>query len=102
MLSGGDYAEVGRWVWNTVTAHARRAVLRAEAEVDTEGPREGTSYGVRVVVDGATAPPAGAPPLELTYAEVAANRWRAAWCAELAGRARELARAAEAAARARA
>ena len=48
MFSGGDYHEVARWLENFVNSHAKREDPRAEAVLDTEGPREGTSYGVRV------------------------------------------------------
>ena len=48
MFSGGDYEEVGRWLRNFVLAHAKRENLRVEAVVESEGPREGQSYGVRL------------------------------------------------------
>ncbi len=38
------------------------------------------------------APPAGQPPLELSYEDVAANRGSLAWCSALAARVRALAR----------
>ena len=48
MFSGGDYDEVARWLENFVRAHAKRENLRVEAVVETEGAREGQSYGVRL------------------------------------------------------
>ena len=48
MFSGGDYEEVARWLHNFVRAHAKRENLRVEAVVETEGPRGGQSYGVRL------------------------------------------------------
>ena len=48
MFSGGEYDEVARWLRNFVASHAKRENLRVEPEVDTEGPREGQSYGVRL------------------------------------------------------
>ena len=92
MFSGGDYAEVGRWLANFVTAHAKRARLEVEAVVDAEGGREGKSYGVRLRLGQRLQPTAAEPPLELDYAEVAARRGSLAWCEELAGRVKGLAR----------
>jgi len=92
MFSGGDYQEVGRWVANFVTAHAKRARLEAEAVIDTEGAREGKSYGVRLRLGRRLCPAAPEPPLDLDYAEVAARRGNLAWCAELAARVASLAR----------
>ena len=50
MFSGGDYHEVARWLANFATSHAKREDLRAECVLDTEGAREGKSYGLRVRV----------------------------------------------------
>ena len=94
MFGGGDYGEVARWLRNFVAAHARREVLAAEAAVEAGGPREGASYGVRVRAGDGLAPPAGEPPLELAFAEVAQGRGSLEWCAALAGRVRGLARTA--------
>ena len=87
MFSGGEYDEVARWLRNFVASHAKRENLRVEPEVDTEGPREGQSYGVRLRLGAALS-----PALELAFAEVARDRGSLAWCAELAGRVRALAR----------
>ena len=92
MFSGGDYDEVARWLRNFVTSHAKRESLRAEALVETEGDREGASYGVRVRLGEALVPPAGKPPMELSYGDVARQRGELAWCAALAERIRALVR----------
>ena len=92
MFSGGDYDEVARWLRNFVAAHAKRENLRAEPVVDTEGPREGQSFGVRLRIGAGLAPAPPAPPLELGFPEVAQNRGSLAWCAGLAARVRALAR----------
>jgi hypothetical protein len=92
MFSGGDYEEVGRWLWNFVTAHAKRENLRVEALVDTADARAGQSYGVRLVLGSRRLPPAADAPIEMPYADVAANRGSLAWCDALATRVRTLAR----------
>src|SRR5262249_10908823 len=92
MFSGGDYDEVGRWLWNFTTAYAKRENLRAEARVDSGGPRAGRSSGLGLAIGGEPAPPAGAPPLELSFADVAAGRGQLAWCDDLAARVRAIAR----------
>ena len=60
MFSGGDYEEVGRWLWNFVTAHAKRENLRVEAMVDMADARAGQSYGVRLILGDRWLPPASA------------------------------------------
>lgn len=92
MFSGGEYEEVGRWLRNFVLAHAKRENLRVEALVETAGPREGQSFGVRLQLGGGLSPAPPAPPVELGYAEVAKNRGSLAWCNALASRVRALAR----------
>ena len=92
MFSGGDYEEVARWLRNFVTAHAKREDLRVEALVDTEGAREGQSYGVRLRLGEGLMPAPFEPPFELGFAEVAENRGSLAWCSGLAERVRHLAR----------
>ncbi|HSL52555.1 MAG TPA: hypothetical protein VK878_26090 [Candidatus Deferrimicrobiaceae bacterium] len=92
MFSGGEYEEVARWLRNFVIAHAKRENLRVEAVVESEGPREGQSYGVRLRLGAGLAPAPPAPPLELGFAEVAQNRGSLAWCTGLADRVRALAR----------
>ena len=63
MFSGGDYEEVARWVRNFVTSHAKHEDLRVEAAVETDGPREGVSYGVRLLLGERLYPPDGDKPL---------------------------------------
>lgn len=92
MFSGGEYDEVARWLRNFVTAHAKRENLRVEAVVESEGAREGQSFGVRLRLGGSLAPAPPAPPLELPFPEVAQNRGSLAWCHGLAVRVRALAR----------
>jgi hypothetical protein len=99
MFSGGDYEEVARWLTNFVRSHAKREGPRAEAVIDTAGPRAGQSYGVRVRLGDRLEPPAGEPPLHLAYGDVAANRGSMQWCADLAARVRSLVRAAAEASR---
>ena len=91
MFSGGEYDEVGKWLWNFVEAHAKRENLRVEALVDTAGPREGQSYGVRLRLAERLLPPADQAPIEMTFADVAAGRGQLAWCSDLASRVRALA-----------
>ena len=92
-FSGGDYEEVARWLRNFVISHAKREDLRVEAVVETDRPREGKSFGVRLGLGEALYPPADQSPLELSFAEVASNRGSLLWCSALAGRVRELAHA---------
>ena len=87
MFSGGDYHEVARWLENFAMSHAKREDLRAEAVLDTEGPREGTSYGLRVRLGERFS-----SEIELQFADVAANRGSLAWCQALADRVRSLVR----------
>ena len=92
MFSGGDYEEVRRWLTNFVLSHARREALGTEAVVEAEGPREGTSYGVRLRLGDRVAPPPGAAALEVAFEEARDQRGSMAWCQALAGRVRALAR----------
>jgi hypothetical protein len=89
-----DADDAGRWLWNFVTAHARREALGASAAVESRG--DGQAYGLRVQVGDRVAPPADQPPVELAASEVAEGRERLSWCAALAARVRELAREAAA------
>ena len=85
MFSGGDYHEVARWLENFATSHAKREDLRAECALDTEGSREGASYGLRVrVADRLSSE------IELRFDDVAAGRGSMAWCQSLADRVRGL------------
>ena len=92
MFSGGDYEEVGRWLRNFVLAHAKRENLRVEAVVESEGPREGQSYGVRLRLGEGLRPAPPAPAVEFGFPEGAQNRGSLAWCNGLADRVRALAR----------
>lgn len=94
MFGGGDYHEVARWLENFVTSHAKREDLHAECALDTEGPREGVSYGVRVRIGERLS-----SEIELAFAETAPKRGDMAWCQALADRVRALAREAAASAR---
>jgi hypothetical protein len=85
VFSGGDYHEVARWLENFGTSHAKREDLRAECALDTEGPREGTSYGLRVRVGERLS-----SEIALGFDEVAAGRGSMAWCRALADRVRGL------------
>jgi hypothetical protein len=92
MFSGGDYEEVQRWLGNFVASHAKRENPRIEGVIESEGPREGVSYGVRLRLGEGLLPPRDEPPIELGYAEVARQRGSLAWCGALAERVRGLAR----------
>ena len=87
MFSGGTYDEVARWLWNFLTAHAKRENVRAEVEVDSGEEREGKSYTARVRLHDKF----GAP-IEFEFADVAKNRGSLEWCAMLAARVREVVR----------
>ena len=83
MFSGGSYEEVGRWLANFLTSHAKRENPRAEVSLDAGDEREGRSYGVRLRVGrrlGAV--------IEFEYRDVADNRGTLAWCRSLAERTR--------------
>ena len=86
MFSGGDYHEVARWLENFATSHAKRENLHAECALDTEGAREGKSYGLRVRVGERLS-----SELELVFDEVASRRGSLAWCQSQAERVRGLA-----------
>ncbi len=87
MFSGGTYEEVARWLWNFLTAHAKRVDPRIEVVLDAEDAREGKSYGARLSFRhrlGST--------IEFEFREVADNRGSLAWCSALAERTKSLAR----------
>jgi hypothetical protein len=87
MFSGGSYHEVERWVWNFLTAHAKRVDPRFEVELEAGDAREGNSYAARLRLGRQVS-----PVLELDYREVADNRGGLAWCAAFAERTQALAR----------
>ncbi len=85
MFSGGDYHEVARWLENFARSHAKREDLRAECVLATEGPHEGTSYGLRVRVGDRLS-----SEIALGFDDVATGRGSMAWCRSLADRVRIL------------
>jgi len=87
MFSGGDSHEVGRWLWNFLTSHAKREHPRVEVTLDTAGAREGVSYGAILTLGERVT-----PTMEFEYREVAARRGDLAWCSALAQRTRTLVR----------
>lgn len=87
-----DYAELGHWLLNFATSHAKREDRTLEAHVDTEGEREGRSYGLRLVRGAGTGASVLGPLTELTYTEIAEGRTRFAWCEVQARRVRDTAR----------
>jgi hypothetical protein len=87
VFSGGSYEEVGRWLWNFLTSHAKREDPRAGAILDAGDEREGKSYGARVALGGRQS-----APIEFDYRLVAERRGSLAWCAELAARIRQITR----------
>jgi hypothetical protein len=87
MFSGGDYHEVARWLENFATSHAKREDLHAECALDADGPREGSSYGLRVRVGDRLS-----SEIVLGFDDVAARRGSMAWCQSLADRVRGLVR----------
>jgi hypothetical protein len=87
MFSGGTYEEVGRWLGNFLTSHAKRENARAEVELDSGGKREETSYAARVWLGARVS-----APLEFSFSDVAQNRGSLAWCALQAARIRGVVR----------
>ena len=94
MFSGGTYSEVARWLWNFLTAHAKRVDPRFEVELHADDEREGKSYGARLsfLRQRGTI-------MELEFRDVADNRGSLAWCSALAERTKSAARELVAAAR---
>jgi hypothetical protein len=88
MFSGGSYDDVSRWLRNFLTVHAKREDPRMEVALDTGGDLEGQGYRARVRFGERLG-----EPMTLEYRDVADNRGTLSWCAALAGRVRELARA---------
>jgi hypothetical protein len=83
MFSGGSYEDVGRWLANFLTSHAKRENLRAEVLLDAGDEREGRAYGVRFRVRRRLS-----AVVELDYRDVADNRGTLSWCRALAERTR--------------
>lgn len=92
MFAGGSYEEVGRWLWNFATSHAKRESPRVETIVEAEEEREGKSYGVRLRIGDRTLPPLTEPPFEFAYPEVAEGKGSFGWCEGMAERIRGWAR----------
>lgn len=87
-----DYAEVGRWLRNFATSHAKREDRRIEAQVEMEGEREGRAYGLRLMLGSGPGASVARPLTELAYAEVTEGRTRFAWCDTQARQIRDAAR----------
>jgi hypothetical protein len=83
MFSGGTYDEVGRWLWNFLTSHAKREDPRAEVLLESGEEREGKSYAARARLGHRVG-----PVMEFDFAEVSAQRGSLEWCRALAQRAR--------------
>ena len=83
MFSGGSYDEVGRWLANFLTSHAKRENPRAEVTLDAGDEREGCTYGARFRVGRRLG-----PVIEFDYRDVADHRETLAWCRTLAERTR--------------
>ncbi len=92
MLKGGSYEEVGRWLWNFATSHAKRESPLVEAVLESPEERVGKSYGLRLRVGDRYLPALNQPPIEFAYPEVADGKGNFAWCEALAKRIRGLAR----------
>jgi len=86
VFSGGTYHEVARWLWNFLTAHAKRVDPRVEVVLEDDDERKGKSYGARLRFGSRWS-----PLVELDSRDVADNRGSLAWCAALAERTRGLA-----------
>jgi hypothetical protein len=87
-FSGGSYDEIERWLRNFLVSHAKRVDPRIEIALEAGDAREGVSFGARLrLADRTTAL------MELDFEEVAAQRGSLAWCAALAARVQQVARA---------
>jgi len=87
-----DYHETGRWLESFVRSHAKREDPRIEVRLETDGPRENRSYGIRLELGARVLPAAASPSMELDFQEVATGRPRFAWCTALGERVRAAAR----------
>jgi hypothetical protein len=97
-FAGGSYEEVGRWLENFLTSHAKREDPRVEIFLDAGDERQGRSYGARLqFLDRLS------PSWDLDYKDVADNRGSLAWgrgmAEQIRARARELVRVGAAGAR---
>jgi len=83
-----SYAELGRWLENFATSHARREHPGVVVRIEMGDAREGRSYGLRLILGARMHPPPDAGPIELSAKEVADGRTRFAWCEALGERIR--------------
>jgi hypothetical protein len=83
MFAGGTYGDVGRWLANFLTSHAKRENPRAEVLLDAGDDRKGRTYGIRLRVGRRLG-----PVVEFEYRDVADSRGTLAWCRTLAERTR--------------
>jgi hypothetical protein len=88
VFSGGTYDEVGRWLWNFTTSHAKREDPRAEVILDARAEGEGGSYGVGFRLGNQLSSVS-----VVNYREVADNRGNLAWCQARADKVRAQVRA---------
>jgi hypothetical protein len=88
MFSGGSYEDVARWLRNFLVSHAKREDPRVEVVFEAGDAHEGVSYGARLRLGERLS-----APMEFDYKDVADHRGALAWCAALAQRTREAARA---------
>jgi hypothetical protein len=87
-FSGGGYDEVERWLRNFLVSHAKRVDPRIEVALEAGDEREGVSYGARLRLGNQTT-----ALMEFDFKEVAEHRGSLAWCAALAARIQQVARA---------
>jgi hypothetical protein len=88
VFSGGTYEEVGRWLWNFLTSHAKRETPRAEVILDAGAEGGSGSYRARFRLGNELSSVS-----EVDYREVADNRGNLAWCRAWADKARAQVRA---------
>jgi hypothetical protein len=88
VFSGGTYEEVGRWLWNFLTSHAKRENPRAEVILDAGAEGGGGSFRVRFRLGNELSSVS-----EVDYREVADNRGNLAWCRAWVDKARAQVRA---------
>jgi hypothetical protein len=78
-FSGGSYDEVGRWLWNFLTSHAKRVDPRVEVRLAADDERHGRSYGAHFRLGDRRA-----AVWEFDSKDVADNRGRLDWCRQMA------------------
>jgi|GEM_PF-836032 len=87
-----DEAEVGRWLRNFATSHAKREDSRIEAEVRAVQGPESRTYELSLVLGAQGGAPVSVRLGAVSYVEVAEGRTRLDWCATQARRIRQAAR----------